>query len=348
LTALSDMAAAVAGRHAVRAVAADAAMLDKAASCGVDGFRIPIEAAQSAAAFGRCANGVQLVATLFADETPDLSVLKLLAEAGFAGAMLDIRQPTPWGHEAGRLLHHIDLPGLRAFVEACRAAGLAAELAGGLETPDVPRLLVLAPDGLAFRGALRGPHGLDLARVQAMRALIPAKSPEGWRPAVREVDYRLLAARSAPLSAPAPGDEGPTDRVFIDDLVLPARVGAYAREIDTPQRVRFAVDAWVARARAPAPVAPAPAAEDMRDVFSYDLMTDGIRMLVASGHFALVETLAERIAALVLAHARVTRVRVRVQKLDTGSGVVGVEIERGRNSARGAIKERRDDGRAHL
>ena len=42
------------------------------------------------------------------------------------------------------------------------------------------------------------------------------------------------------------------------------------------------------------------AVEDMRDVFSYDMITDGIRMLVAQEHFALVETLAERIAALVL------------------------------------------------
>jgi dihydroneopterin aldolase len=74
--------------------------------------------------------------------------------------------------------------------------------------------------------------------------------------------------------------------------------------------------------------------EDMRDVFSYDLITDGIRMLTGSGHIGLVETLAERIAAMVLAHPRVARVMVRVQKLNTGSGTVGVEIERTRSAAR--------------
>ena len=79
------------------------------------------------------------------------------------------------------------------------------------------------------------------------------------------------------------------------------------------------------------------AAEDMRDVFSYDLITDGIRMLVGAGHVALAETLAERIAAMVLGHPRVTKVVVRVQKLQTGSGVVGVEIERVRPAERAVV-----------
>jgi dihydroneopterin aldolase len=72
----------------------------------------------------------------------------------------------------------------------------------------------------------------------------------------------------------------------------------------------------------------------MRDVFSYDLITDGIRLLTGSGHVGLVETLAERIASMVLAHPRVAKVMVRVQKLETGSGTVGVEIERTRSAAR--------------
>jgi dihydroneopterin aldolase len=43
-----------------------------------------------------------------------------------------------------------------------------------------------------------------------------------------------------------------------------------------------------------------------------------------------VETLAEQIAGLVLAHPWVVRVSVQVAKLDTGSGTVGVAIERSR------------------
>ena len=144
------------------------------------------------------------------------------------------------------------------------------------------------------------------------------------------MDYRLLAARGyAPASA---GDDVPVDLVFVDDLVLPVFIGAYARERDAPQNVRFAVTASVMRAGR--------AAEDMRDVFSYDLITDGIRLLIGAGHIPLVETLAERIAAMVLGHPRVTKVMVRVEKLETGSGTVGVEIERTRTAARNSERPR--------
>ena len=55
--------------------------------------------------------------------------------------------------------------------------------------------------------------------------------------------------------------------------------------------------------------------EDMRDVFSYDVITDGIRIIVAQEHIAFLETLAERVADLVLRHPRVVSVTVRVEKL---------------------------------
>jgi len=53
-------------------------------------------------------------------------------------------------------------------------------------------------------------------------------------------------------------------------------------------------------------------------------------MIVAREHIALIETLAERVAALVLANERVIRVTVRAEKLDVGPGGVGVEITRKR------------------
>ncbi len=258
----------------------------------------------------------RLVGVLFADTTPDLSLLGQLASSGFAGAMLDTQDKS-----AGRLLTHMDLPRLRDFVAACRTVGLMAGLAGSLELPDIPRLLVLSPDLLGFRGALCGSGGrtagLDLSRVRAVRALIPA---HGQASATPEVDYRLLAARGyAPGAAVDPAD---TDLVFVRDFVLPVRIGAYGHERDAAQRVRFDVDTTILRLDH--------AAEDMGDVFSYDVVTDGIRMLTEVGHVALVETLAEGIAAMLLAHPRVVKVRVQVSKLDTGSGAVGVAIERSR------------------
>jgi dihydroneopterin aldolase len=66
----------------------------------------------------------------------------------------------------------------------------------------------------------------------------------------------------------------------------------------------------------------------MRDVFSYDVITDGIRMIVAHEHVPLIEMLAEKVAAFVLGNERVAAVTVRVEKLDVGPGGVGVEITR--------------------
>ena len=112
------------------------------------------------------------------------------------------------------------------------------------------------------------------------------------------------------------------DLVFVHDFVLPVRIGAFDREQDAPQRVRFTVDACVAR--------PARTPERLHEVFSYDLITEGIRGIVAQGHVHLVETLAERIAAMVLAHPQVPSVTVRVEKLEVIPGSVGVQITRGK------------------
>ena len=111
--------------------------------------------------------------------------------------------------------------------------------------------------------------------------------------------------------------------MFVHDLVLPVRIGAYAHERAAPQRVRFNVDVAIARA--------AHLSADMRDVFSYDVISDGIRLLIDTGHVALVETLAERVAAMLLAYPRVISVAVQLEKLDAGPRIVGVRIERTRS-----------------
>lgn len=255
----------------------------------------------------------QLVGVMFADRDPDLSLLSLLARDGFAGAMLDTA--TKGG---GGLLQHMSLPALHRFTAACAEHGLFAGLAGALEAPDVPRLLVLKPAVLGFRGALCGPGSreapISLDAVRRIRSLIPLET--GLAADERQQTWTLAAQGYA-------AGEPPTDLVHLRDWVLPVRIGAYTREEQTPQRVRFDVQAKVVRMLGPV--------EDMADVFSYDLISDGIRMLTDDRHVAFVETLAERIAALVLAHRRVVSVCVSVEKLDVGTGTVGVTIERRRD-----------------
>jgi (5-formylfuran-3-yl)methyl phosphate synthase len=213
---------------------------------------------------------------------------------------------------------------LRDFVGEGRKHNLLTGLAGSLEAPDIPRLLMIEPDYLGFRRALcrdDRSSGLDPDAVALIRGLIPLDSRAAQRdPQAAKVDYRLLAARGYAVE---PNREGAaTDRVLVRDFILPVSIGAYVRERDKPQMVRFNVDVDVLRA--------GHTAEDMRDVFSYDLVTDGIRMIIAREHIALIETLAERVATLVLAYPRVVSVTVRAEKLDVGPGAVGVEITRER------------------
>jgi dihydroneopterin aldolase len=316
----------IAGRAPVSAVCGDLPMepetiratAEAIAATGVDyvkiGFFPSGKAADCARALGRLAGRTKIVAVLFADLKPNLELLPVLAENGFHGAMLDTADKSK-----GRLLDHMPPERIPPFVERCRSLGLMVGLSGSLEEPDIPRLLPFHPDFLGFRGALcdrsRRTSPISAEAVRRIRALIPEEKRAS---AAGGVDYRLLAARGY-----APGSIDPalgTDRIFVSDFVLPVQIGAYSFEHGHTQKVRFDVSADVLR------VTSAP--EDMRHVFSYDIIMDGIRAIVASGHVQLTETLAEQVAARVLENPRVARVTVRVQKLELGPGGVGVEIER--------------------
>ncbi|HKS61103.1 MAG TPA: (5-formylfuran-3-yl)methyl phosphate synthase [Xanthobacteraceae bacterium] len=323
--------AAVSGRRPVSAVTGDlpmepdviAAAVTRTAETKVDYVKVGLfpgpRRQDCIRALAPLAQTTKIVGVMFADRSADNDLIKLMAEAGFAGAMLDTADK-----RAGRLIDCMDVAALRVFVGACREHGLMAGLAGSLEAPDVPRLLLLEPDYLGFRGALCVGRDrtarIDPAAIAIIRELIPldARSAADEGTATR-VDYRLLAARGYSLED---SGDGATDHIFVRDFVLPARIGAYAREREKPQSVRFNVDAKVRRI--------GHGVEDMRDVFSYDVITDGIRIIVAQEHIAFLETLAERVAASVLGHPRVVSVTVRVEKLDVGPGAVGVEIVRDR------------------
>lgn len=314
---------AVAGRRPVSAVAggpgmdadAFASSVQEMAQTGVDYVKIGLypdpQPKACVQALAPVARQTKLVAVLFADQQPDFTLLALLAECGFAGAMLDTARKG-----AGRLLDHADVAILDEFVARCRAHGLMCGLAGSLEAPDVPRLLLLAPDLLGFRGALCAGHvrggRLDPHSVDLIRELIPHEKPQ---PAAD------LTPGLHPLAF---ARDGATDRIFVRDFVIPVHIGAYAHERGKPQNVRFNVEVTAAR--------PARAAADMRHVLSYDVIMDAIRLVVAREHIALVEALAERIAEFLLAHPRVVSVTVRVEKLDLEPGSVGVEITRQRQN----------------
>lgn len=312
--AVRETVRAIAGRRPASAVTGDllpkpALILKTAvamAETGVEFVKVGLfpgaERRNCIKALAPLAGETKLIAVLFADREADFDLIGLLAESGFAGVMLDTA-----GKGNGSLISHMKPARLEEFVSRSRATGLMAGLAGSLEAPDVPRLLPLRPDVLGFRGALcrnddrRSP--LDPQAVSAIRRLIPREG------GAAENESRSETAQTAGL-----------DRIFVRDLVLPVSIGAYRREREKPQRVRFDVVAEVERWKA--------SGDDMAGVFSYDVIIDAIRALVGSGHINLVETLAENIASRVLDHTEVRSVTVRVEKLDVGPGGVGIEIVR--------------------
>jgi dihydroneopterin aldolase len=322
---IASTLAAIGRRRPASAVTGDPAMPPEAvtaavraiAATGVDYVKVGLfpPRQKQLAVIGALAEmkGVgKLVAVLFADKERDaLAVIPAIADAGFAGVMLDTADKS-----SGRLLVHAEVPSLAAFVKAARARGLLVGLAGGLEEPDVPRLLALQPDFLGFRGALcaagRREAGIDPHAVTAIRRLIAPERPE----APDKVDYSLLSARGY---HPDAADPSRVARIFVRDFVLPVRIGAYSHERTAPQKVRFDVTVEVQRGRGEP--------HGIGQVLSYDLITDAIRRIVAEEeHIDFVETLAERIAADVQSDPRAGRITVRVEKLEVGPGGVGAEL----------------------
>ncbi len=207
---------------------------------------------------------------------------------------------------AARLLDRAGIARLAAHAEACRAADLPYGFAGGLEAPDIPRLLMLRPDTLGFDEALRtdrAAHGTLLPqRIEAIRALIPRAGGGG-----------------------AASEGGVRDTIVVRDFVVAMSIGAYHAEEAARQRVRFGVEAVVVRRAGPP--------RDMRDVFSYDVILETIRVLAERPHVAFVETLAEEVAATLLVHDGIESVTVQVEKLDIVDGAVGVRLVRARPPA---------------
>ena len=240
-------------------------------------------------------NGIRVVATIAAGPDQLETIQRVRDRVG--AIMLDTAG-------AARLIDKSGISRLDAFASSCEAAGLPFGLAGALEAPDVARLLLLRPDVLGFDTAVRIGHQADGAfdphALEAIRALIP-----------RDGDAAAKAR-----------NEAVTDRIFVRDFVSLLSIGAYQAEHAIRQRVRFSVEADVLRE----PVSP----RDMRDVFSYDVMIETIRVLSQRAHVTFVETLAEEIAASLLTHAELEMVIVKVEKLDVIDGAVGIEIVRRR------------------
>jgi FolB domain-containing protein len=108
--------------------------------------------------------------------------------------------------------------------------------------------------------------------------------------------------------------------IIITDLVLPMHIGVYAEEHDAPQKVKINIKLIINDL---APWTDAKYAETI----CYHKLIMAIEKFAGSGHFNLVETVAEKIAGLCMDWPQARQASVRVEKLETDNPVNGVGVE---------------------
>ncbi len=118
-----------------------------------------------------------LIAVLFADAQPDLTIIATLKSSGFAGVMLDTMDK-----QQGSLTQVMTAQQIVQFVYQAKELQLLCGLAGSLRLMDIPELMTYQADYLGFRGALCQEHNrvgqLNQIAVQAINLAMQAASEE--------------------------------------------------------------------------------------------------------------------------------------------------------------------------
>lgn len=111
------------------------------------------------------------------------------------------------------------------------------------------------------------------------------------------------------------------DRLIVDRLAIPARIGVHDHERSEPQEVEISLDLYCNRDRSK---------QGIEAVVCYENLLGRIRLFATSRHIELVEDFAAGIADICLQDARVAHMGVRVVKTKAipDARSVGVEIWR--------------------
>lgn len=115
------------------------------------------------------------------------------------------------------------------------------------------------------------------------------------------------------------------DHVFIEGLEIDALIGIYDWERRVRQTLVFDIEMAFDN-RVPA------ATDDIADTLNYKAVSKRVIAYVKASEFGLVETLAERVAQIILDEFGVRRLRLKLSKPGAvrGARAVGVVIERSR------------------
>jgi len=117
------------------------------------------------------------------------------------------------------------------------------------------------------------------------------------------------------------------DKIFLTALSTEAVIGIFDWEREIRQRVEIDLEMSL-------DLTPAGKSDSIDDTLNYKSVAKRVLAFVGESRFRLVETLAERIAGLLLAEFPIARVRVTVHKPGAirNSSDVGVIIERSRDA----------------
>lgn len=124
-----------------------------------------------------------------------------------------------------------------------------------------------------------------------------------------------------------------TDIVFIDELAVDAVIGIY----DWERRIRQPILVSIEMAT---DIRPAAASEDISLALNYKAVADRVRDYIVSSEFKLLETLAEKTAALIMDEFGVPWLRFCCSKPQAIAGAAGVGVKIERGTLGGASTER--------
>jgi dihydroneopterin aldolase len=128
----------------------------------------------------------------------------------------------------------------------------------------------------------------------------------------------------APLPAAEPARPA-TYLIRLRNFTVPMSIGVYAEEEERRQRVRISVEMEVEQP-------PGGIGDDIGRVPSYEGLVQGLHTMAEGDHVRLIETVAEHVLDLAMAHPMVLRAVAEVEKLDIfpDAESIGVRFERRR------------------
>tara|TARA_B100001027_G_C16231743_1_gene314943 strand:- start:196 stop:615 length:420 start_codon:yes stop_codon:yes gene_type:complete len=117
-------------------------------------------------------------------------------------------------------------------------------------------------------------------------------------------------------------------KVLIKELILNIKLGYFEFEKDTPQKVKFSLEANYMDKKPTND-------KDLKSIVNYDKLVKLIKKLVKNKHYNFLETLAEDIFDELFKDRRIDKIVLKIEKLEIikDCSSVGIQISKKRSNA---------------